>query len=283
MTYFPDLAPYEGYTTTERRFCGLPTLLVGWLDQPYPIPTGPVPAGFAQRLFAFCTWDKLLNCTGGHHDCAYCNVTYSQHLERVNSPLGNGEIRVLGDGVAYAAPSLVCHYVTAHDYLPPPDFVAAVMEGPSADDRALRLYRFHYWEAQIADAVRGTRWIGRDGQRMLPPERPGGILGPLIWGYRGLAAVFILFAAIGLVHPGGILVTGPIVLALGAMGWLLRGRLTCPVCRKRLALVLREPTGWSLPPDGPWATMYCTDCGLGFRPTTDLLGPPICEVATKWR
>ncbi|WP_455682030.1 DUF7919 family protein [Streptomyces violaceus] len=30
-------------------------------------------------------------------------------------------------GVAYAAPELIAHYVEAHGYLPPADFVAAVL------------------------------------------------------------------------------------------------------------------------------------------------------------
>ncbi|WP_338285215.1 hypothetical protein [Luteolibacter sp. LG18] len=41
--------------------------------------------------------------------------------------LGNGEIRVRGaDGVIYGAPTLIYHYVVAHDYLPPAAFIEAV-------------------------------------------------------------------------------------------------------------------------------------------------------------
>jgi hypothetical protein len=39
---------------------------------------------------------------------------------------GNGEIRVLGEGVTFAAPVLVVHYVEEHGYLPPPQFLKAV-------------------------------------------------------------------------------------------------------------------------------------------------------------
>jgi hypothetical protein len=42
--------------------------------------------------------------------------------------MGNGEIRVLGaDGVTFVAPVLILHYVTEHHYLPPPQFVDAVL------------------------------------------------------------------------------------------------------------------------------------------------------------
>jgi hypothetical protein len=42
--------------------------------------------------------------------------------------LGNGEVRVAGsDGQHYAAPTLVAHYVAAHNYVPPEPFVDGVM------------------------------------------------------------------------------------------------------------------------------------------------------------
>ncbi|MEV0490916.1 hypothetical protein [Streptomyces atratus] len=34
-----------------------------------------------------------------------------------------------GDGVAYAAPELIDHYVEAHGCLPPAEFVAAAVRG----------------------------------------------------------------------------------------------------------------------------------------------------------
>jgi len=42
------------------------------------------------------------------------------------SRLGNGEIRVAGDGVTFAAPVLIVHYIEEHGYLPPPEFLEAV-------------------------------------------------------------------------------------------------------------------------------------------------------------
>ena len=42
--------------------------------------------------------------------------------------LGNGEIRVTGeDGTVYAAPTMIAHYVAEHHYLPPQEFVDAVL------------------------------------------------------------------------------------------------------------------------------------------------------------
>jgi hypothetical protein len=42
--------------------------------------------------------------------------------------MGNGEIRVPGlSGVVYVAPVLVAHYVEAHNYRPPDEFIQAVL------------------------------------------------------------------------------------------------------------------------------------------------------------
>ena len=42
--------------------------------------------------------------------------------------LGSAEIRVQGkEGKVYAAPTLIYHYVAAHDYDPPQEFVEALL------------------------------------------------------------------------------------------------------------------------------------------------------------
>ena len=283
MAYIEDLSPRPGPNEYDYEFpfCGLPVLDVGWLELPHPIPTGRAPPGFTQRLFAFCRWDRLVDLTMGHQNCGFCTATYHQHWTQYHTPLGNGEIRVLGDGVAYAAPSLIYHYVTAHAYLPPPAFIAAVMEGPGPDSPLLRRYRFHDWEATIYSAVRSSQSL--NSPKPLPPPTPGVIVGPLIWRYRAIAIVAMLSVIILFAHPGGVQVTAPLVLVLAIVIWVLRVRLRCPVCDRRLGLMLREPADWSLPPDGPFATMYCDNCGIGYRPSTDLWGAPVGEVVTTWR
>src|SRR5262249_16942156 len=53
------------------------------------------------------------------HPCPYCAQA-----------AGSGEIHVAGPGgLVFAAPALVWHYVTAHDYLPPEQFIQAVLSG----------------------------------------------------------------------------------------------------------------------------------------------------------
>ena len=40
--------------------------------------------------------------------------------------MSNGEIRITAETVTYAAPVLIVHYVEAHGYLPPTEFLNAV-------------------------------------------------------------------------------------------------------------------------------------------------------------
>jgi hypothetical protein len=45
--------------------------------------------------------------------------------------VGNGEIRVFSaEGEIFAAPTMLLHYITVHNYLPPPSFLEAVKNGP---------------------------------------------------------------------------------------------------------------------------------------------------------
>jgi hypothetical protein len=112
MAYYADLSPYE-YALDEPPG----TVNIGWLEPPHPFPTGETPEAFRARLRDLCS--QPMNLTIGHHTCLCCQA--GQPAAR-----GSGEIRVEGDGKVYAAPALVYHYVDAHGYKPPEEFIQAV-------------------------------------------------------------------------------------------------------------------------------------------------------------
>lgn len=122
MSYFADLTPHT-YTPTEEGT----VLNVGWLDSAYPFAHGKTSPEFHDALRRLCEHPVKLH--RGFHQCQFCAQEDlaegpPAHPER----LGNGQIRVKGaDGIWYAAPTMVCHYVTEHQYLPPPAFVEAVL------------------------------------------------------------------------------------------------------------------------------------------------------------
>ncbi|GAA0964668.1 hypothetical protein [Actinocorallia libanotica] len=94
-------------------------LNVGWLEAGRPYFTGPVPAAAVERLEAIREIQWMNQCLGTH-ECDLCPPE--------EAPEGNGEVRIPGPpGVAYAAPVLVAHYITAHGYRPPQAFIDAVL------------------------------------------------------------------------------------------------------------------------------------------------------------
>ena len=111
--FFPDLSSYA-YIGVEPS-----TLTVGWLDTQHPFPCGESSPQFTKRLRSFVL--NPVNQTRGFHRCPFCSDPNAR---------GSAEIRVASkSGIQYAAPTLILHYIEAHKYLPPPEFIAAVVGG----------------------------------------------------------------------------------------------------------------------------------------------------------
>jgi len=119
---FPDL--------TEYRYLGKadPSVLnVGWLDVAEPFPTGDVTPAELATLLRLAK--EPVNRTRGWHRCGICGVNPPIVAGRSDDAvqLGDAEIRVVGcDGTIYAAPNLIYHYVEAHHYRPPDQFLKAL-------------------------------------------------------------------------------------------------------------------------------------------------------------
>lgn len=140
MTYFPDLTPYrlnfgpsgwgpsgppslnppELYTwmwDPEEAAFDLPELTVGWLEPPHEYRRGKLPGVLVEKLERLCR-ESRYHLTRGIHPCGFCGSW--------RDGLGSAEIRIQGEGVVYAAPTRVAHYVSVHGYAPPEEFVAAL-------------------------------------------------------------------------------------------------------------------------------------------------------------
>ena len=108
-------------------------LAVGWLDTGHPIPTGDLSPLLRDLMIDRLTYAAAWLQTGtmdwmGTHDCAFCP---GPTVPLPNNALwGSGEFRVTGkSGTVFVAPSLVAHYVEAHQYSPPAEFTEAVATG----------------------------------------------------------------------------------------------------------------------------------------------------------
>ena len=124
--YFADLTTYE-FLRNEPA-----TLNVGWLDAKHEFLQGKVSDVVIERLKSLAK--KPVNQARGFHLCPFCkneSGDANAHTERMIKigATGSAEIRVCRkDGQTYAAPVLICHYIEAHNYQPPEEFINAVME-----------------------------------------------------------------------------------------------------------------------------------------------------------
>ncbi|HRI66634.1 MAG TPA: hypothetical protein PK156_20435 [Polyangium sp.] len=140
MTYFPDLAPYRygfgpavwnqnGPPSLDPRDLyswmwapddggfDLPELTIGWLEPPHEYPCGELNTSLVEKLDKLCRGTRY-HVTRGFHPCGICG--------NASDGLGSKELRILGDGVIYAAPNKIAHYVAVHRYAPPESFIVAL-------------------------------------------------------------------------------------------------------------------------------------------------------------
>jgi len=114
--YIPELSNYS-YSTrqAEEQFS------VGWLSEDHEFTTGHVNPMVVSRLKEL----PIVNKYRGFHICPYCED---------KPAMGNGEIHVIdADGRKFVAPTMIIHYIEAHNYKPPNIFLQAVMGEPTED------------------------------------------------------------------------------------------------------------------------------------------------------
>ena len=126
MTYFVDLSPYSYLQELVRA----KTRNIGWLDQKHDFRKAVPCEADIDILWEFCK--VSIAQTRGVHPCSICKVdgpVFAQH-DGQSLLLGTSEIRVFGDDdEIYSAPTLIFHYMTVHNYLPPNEFMHALRSG----------------------------------------------------------------------------------------------------------------------------------------------------------
>ena len=127
--FFEDRSPYQYYQPSPLQY----VLNVGWLDSTHVFPTAKSPTAFLAKLRAivagkYVNVDVHVNRMRGIHPCNLCGEE-SIPLENCHGrpyALGMSEIWIPAEGLWYASPSMVVHYIQAHLYLPPREFIVAV-------------------------------------------------------------------------------------------------------------------------------------------------------------
>jgi len=98
---------------------------VGWLDATHSFSTGPVEAAVLDRIRAFAqAWRLSVEalewpCAAGDHTCELCG-----------SFEASGNLGVPAGDILFVCPEMIAHYVGNHDYLPPKEFVDAILRAP---------------------------------------------------------------------------------------------------------------------------------------------------------
>jgi len=138
--FFANLTPYS--YDEQGREPQKHVLNVGWLSYEYPYACGDVPVAVTRtlrRLISSPVFIPLI-ISLGFHGCELCHSVRADEPagasllgnpappSNVPAPLVNGERWVSGtNNVVYVAPVLVVHYIEVHRYLPPHEFIEAVL------------------------------------------------------------------------------------------------------------------------------------------------------------
>jgi hypothetical protein len=117
--YFEDMGNYTQVAS------GPQVRAVGWLAASQPYRSGVIdqPALEIIRQFA-ARWQQSVAAlawpvAAGFHTCELCGAARA-----------TGNFGVPGDSVLFVCPEMICHYISAHNYLPPAQFLDAIKIAP---------------------------------------------------------------------------------------------------------------------------------------------------------
>ncbi len=131
MTHFPDLSRMPDDRLT--------LVAVGWLEPEHAYERGAVDERFFHRLMELLVEPWQPFAAAGFHRCGFCRFSGGlapvtcypmRSADRLTVTVGAANVFVPGRDVLYMAPSLIVHYIDAHEYKPPGEFIDAVMACP---------------------------------------------------------------------------------------------------------------------------------------------------------
>ena len=130
MTYFEDLSSCEVFAdpdTPEQ------ILAVGWLERGHSYQQGPVQEEVVDALVQGLVnpWQPVA--FAGGHKCSFCRLSGgSGGFVYKGTPfsMGVSNLFIPGEHCVYVAPSLIVHYIDAHEYTPPQPFCHALLTCP---------------------------------------------------------------------------------------------------------------------------------------------------------
>jgi hypothetical protein len=128
MAFFEDLSSCSYFGKWEESL-----VAVGWLESEDKLTKGPVGEGFFAALVRLCVepWQPLA--VAGRQPCSFCRFTKGPgqlSYRGMTVVLGAANVFVPGAERVFVAPTMIVHYIDAHEYAPPLEFQDAVMRCP---------------------------------------------------------------------------------------------------------------------------------------------------------
>ena len=131
--YQPDLS-HLNLSTFEQS---VQLIAVGWLERGQEYTRGEVESSFVQRLAELLLDPCQPGVFMGRHECSFCRFSggpatfrISEVIPTLQVHVGVSNLWIPADGYLYVCPSLILHYMDAHEYAPPEVFQNAVMDCP---------------------------------------------------------------------------------------------------------------------------------------------------------
>jgi hypothetical protein len=117
---YEDLSPCTYFGNEHEKL-----LAVGWLDADSAFAKGNVSSDFFKSLVELLAdpWQPVA--IAGRQPCSLCRFTGG-----LTARLGAANLFVPNVAHVFVAPSLIAHYIDAHDYCPPMQFQTAVANCP---------------------------------------------------------------------------------------------------------------------------------------------------------
>jgi hypothetical protein len=116
---------FRDLSTSTQIASGPFVRAIGWLASGHSFERGSAKPEFLTAVRSICAhWQQSVTALGwpiaaGPHTCDFCG-TYR----------ASGNVGVPSGDLLFVAPEMLAHYVEAHDYSPPAEFVAAAITTP---------------------------------------------------------------------------------------------------------------------------------------------------------
>lgn len=137
--FIPDLDLCRYHTGPfDADNWSVPLRAIGWLEHPHQFDTGATPSGLAARLQMLVKQGRSAYSHYNFRGVKFCSICKSAGLDSPGPIWSQENIFVPGNGVVYIAPGGIVHYVEAHSYLPPREFIDAVFSCPKYGSHEFR-------------------------------------------------------------------------------------------------------------------------------------------------